>query len=568
MHEISAEPLSQSPATKRTQPSRHPLHRSNGEVLFPAIALALVLALHLHLVFTRSINWDEFYFLSQVHSFARGELNMPLQTFHVRLFAWLPALGLPGVDQIVAGRIFMFAAELVTCGSIVLIARRFASLASALICALAYLSVGYVLQHGWAFRTDPMAIALSMAALTIMARGKFGWLSTLGFAFLVGTAMMVTIKVVLLAPAFAGIAWLRWSEDGFSARRAAGILAGPAVAGVVTGALFAWHSAGIAPPSAAADMIGHSGGAMFFLGIPVNWPFILIAALTGIPFFIALGFLARRLAQHDLASNPERVALAGLALTFACVLFYNNTYPYFFAFVLAPVAAALAGAIPVIVERYGLGKTVLLFTVNAMLVWAVDGESRLSEQRRIQIAASEIFPEPVNYFDFPGFLPEHRKANFFMTVWGFKRYHAQGAPALAETMAQETVPLLLTVEPEYNATLLGVMDDSPRKRIFASQDILALQSTYRKVWGPIHVAGISLDAGEERSWNVMVPGTYTVEGTLTVNDQLYLNDELITLPRGEVRLRAETDANAGLLWGKHLTVPSAPVPERPYWTDF
>lgn len=542
--------------------------KTSADILIPAAALLLVLALQLHLVFTRSINWDEFYFLSQVHSFARGELTIPLQTFHVRLFAWLPELGTTGVDQILVGRAFMFLAELATCGSIIIVARRFATLPVSLICALAYLSVGYVFQHGWAFRTDPLAIALSMAALAIMARGKFGWLATLVFALLVGTAIMVTIKVVLLAPAFAGIAWLRWSEDGFSARRAAKILALPFAAAAMAGALFAWHSAGIAQPSAAAKIIGHSGDAMFFIGIPVNWPFIFFAVLKGLPFFIALAFLLRKLTRKDGSSIDERVALGGLALTFACVLFYNNTYPYFFAFVLAPVAAALACAIPMVVERYGLGKTVLLFTVNAMLVWAVDGESRLLEQRQIQAAASEMFPEPVNYFDFPGFLPEHRKANFFMTVWGFRKYHAQGTPSFAEIMDRETVPLLLAVEPGGNATLLSAMEGGPREKIFSSEDIQALRSSYRQVWGPIYVAGTTLEPGEERSWNVMVPGTYTVEGSLMVNGRTYQSGSLIELQRGKFALRASQEANAGLLWGEHLPIPAAPVPDRPYWTGF
>ena len=59
---------------------------SGSDVLAIAVAIAVVLGLQLQLVFTRSVNWDEFYFLGQVHKFVRGELTVPLQTLHVRLF--------------------------------------------------------------------------------------------------------------------------------------------------------------------------------------------------------------------------------------------------------------------------------------------------------------------------------------------------------------------------------------------------------------------------------------------------------------------------------------------------
>jgi len=152
---------------------------------------------------------------------------LPLQTLHVRAFAWLAAIDIAGVDQIRIARLFMLLAQIVTCGAIIMIARRFVTLPFALLCALAYLSSGYVFQHGWSFRTDPLATALSMSALAILTQSRLDWKALLAFALLMGTAFMVTIKIVLFAPAFAGIAWLRWSEAKFSVKRAAQICAGP-----------------------------------------------------------------------------------------------------------------------------------------------------------------------------------------------------------------------------------------------------------------------------------------------------------------------------------------------------
>lgn len=536
-------------------------------VMLLAIAIAGVLVLQFQLVLTRSINWDETHFLKQVHDFLRGELTVPLQTLHVRLFAWLPGLGLPGVDQVIRGRIAMFVAELVTCASIAVIANRFVKLSQALLCVLAYLSVGFVVQHGFAFRTDPLAAALAMAALAILTRSRLGWPAILSFALLTGAAAMVTIKIVLLAPAFLGSAWLRWSEDRFSAMRAARIATSGALSLLAAGIIYLWHGLGIAPPSQAGAMMNRSGEAMFFLGVSDNWRHLVGAALSGVPFIMVLAALLWSLVRGKRFARDERIALAGLVLPLACVFFYFNVYPYFFAFILAPVAAGLAGAMPLLARRYGQGKVALLLLASSVSFWAMDGESRVNEQRTIQQAVTQMFPQRISYFDFAGFFPEHSKANFFMTRWGFRNYAAGVVPTFSEVMAQKPVPLLAVLDPENSPRMGALMRGEGNGPFFHPQDAVALTSTYRQVWGPIYVAGAELRAGESRVWQVLVPGTYTVEGHLTVNGQVRENGDLVVLARGPANLRA-ADSRAGLLWGDHLKIPTTPPPDRPYWSNF
>lgn len=536
-------------------------------VLFLATAIAVLLALQFHLVLTRSINWDETHFLKQVHDFMRGELTVPLQTLHVRLFAWLPGTDLLGVDQVIRGRMVMFAAELVTCASTVVIARRFVILSQALLCVLAYLSVGYVIQHGFAFRTDPLAAALAMSALAILARARLGWIAVSGFALLTGAAFMVTMKIVLLAPAFAGLAWLRWSEDRFSVTRAVRIFAAAALSLMAAGLIYLWHGAGIAPATEAGEMVGRSGEAMFFLGGPDNWRYLVAAALSGVPFIMVLAALVWSLASGSDFTRDERIALAGLALPLACVFFYFNVYPYFFAFILAPVAAGLAGAMPLLTRRYGQGKVALLLLASGVVFWVMEDESRLDEQRTIQQAVTQMFPQQISYFDFAGFFPEHSKANFFMTRWGFRNYEAGVVPTFSEIMAQETVPLLAAVDRQPTSPLSSVMRGELDEPWINKVDAAALRSTYRQVWGPLYLAGTVLGPNEASEWNVRVPGTYTVEGRLTVNGQVHENGDLVVLTRGPVSLHSG-DEDAGLLWGDHLRIPTAPPPDRPYWSAF
>lgn len=541
---------------------------SQSAIFWPALALVAVLALQLHLVFTRSINWDEFHYLSLVHEFARGELGDPLQTFHVRLFAWLPKLDLPGTDQIVRGRIVMWLCEIASCASVVLIARRFVTLDRALCCALAYSSVIYVVQHGFAFRYDPLAAALSMASLAILARSRMNGLAIAAFALLMGTAFMVTIKIVLLLPAFAGIAWLRWSESGFSARWSVRLAAAPALAAAVAALLYVWHASGLAEAADAKAILTNSRSAMFGFPLTDKLGYFAQAMLAGIPFLLALVATFAALARSDRFANAERFALAGLFAPIFLVLFYVNTFPYFYAFMLAPVAASLAAGIGPIADRLGTAKFAALCAVIAVIAWAADGPSRLDTQRSIQTGVSAMFSKPVNYFDFPAFLPEHRKANTFLTNWGMENYVAEGRPQLRDTLLEKPVPLLLTVEEEANPTLYAVMHDLPQSRLFHPDDIAALRGTYRHVWGPAWVAGTTLEAGEEREWKVFVPGTYTVEGSLSIDGEAFDDGTLVTLERGDTTLGAPQDSPAGLLWGDHLQIPALTAPARPYWTGF
>src|SRR5690606_15982850 len=99
--------------------------RPADAAVWPLGALSILLVLQLTMVFTRAINWDEFFYWQEVAKFAGGTLDRPLQTFHVRLFAWLPPLFANSVDGIVTARLFMVACELATIAAIVILARRF-----------------------------------------------------------------------------------------------------------------------------------------------------------------------------------------------------------------------------------------------------------------------------------------------------------------------------------------------------------------------------------------------------------------------------------------------------------
>ncbi|KWV90514.1 hypothetical protein AUC45_14865 [Erythrobacter sp. YT30] len=529
-------------------------------------AIALLLLLQFNLVLTRSINWDEYHFLRQIYEFQRGTLTTPINTFHVRLFFWLPDLNIPAVDQIVIARIVMFAALLWTCAMIFVVSRAFVGREEAAFGVLAYLSFVYVMQHGSAFRVDPLAASLCMTALAILTHARLSWIAVMAGAISLALAFSVTIKIVLWAPAFAGIAWKRYRDASLSRQTALGIIAMPTLAALLALALYFTHGAGLAGIDKATGMVGNAGSRMFSWALKPHY--VLKAALLSITFVVLFGAACWQTVKGTFESAGERWAILGLIAPLSTLVFYTNSFPYYYAFMLPPVCAWLAVGVGLLTKRFNVTLIAILFTMSGALVWANDGPSRQAEQRAIGDAMDEVFPEPVAYFDYSGMLPRHEKANFFMTTWGMDSYQEHGEPEFVRAMRERPVPALLAVELTDNPYLVAAMEGGPREAAFIPEDLEALRSTYRPFWGPIYLAGIELSQGDSVLWDVMVPGTYTVEGQLSIDGTVFEPGSLIELDRGPVRLLSLGQNKAGLLIGSNLQPPRFAPPKRPYWTDF
>lgn len=532
------------------------------------IALAVIAVLQILFALDRSINWDEFYFYGQIVDFTQGETIKPLQTLHVQLFAWLPAVANSGVDGIVIGRLVMLACAFATAGCVALIAGKFARRDYALTAALVWLAAGFTMQHGWSFRTDPLAAALVAGALAVLARAKLNmvWIAVAGL--LIGTAGMVTLKSILFLPAFAGLAWLRWSEAKFTVPYAARIAAIPLAAGIAFAAIYLWHGANLGDSSAAtaSGYAGNVSQSMLFAGWPIYLHFAVKAAILSISAVAAIAVTVATLGKRP---RDEAIALAGLIAPLAALVIYRNTLPYFYPMMLAPVIAASVVGIAAIAERYNLRLLILYTAISGAVVWIADGPSRMDEQRAVQQAADEIFSEPVGYFDFPDMLPAHRKSNGFLTRWGIESTYAGGEGYFRERLENESVPLLLTAEPEGNPTLLAIMTGLPQQVRFHSAEREVLRATYREFWGPFWLAGIEIGAGENAQYEVLVPGPYTVTGGPIALDGVSRDaGEVVMLERGLLEISNSGAAPAGIIWGNQLTPPDRPAPQRPYWRGF
>ena len=105
-----------------------------GMLVFIIIALVLKFCL----IFLLKIGWDEFAFLSKVHTYIRGALTSHFQTFHVHFFTWLSWISDNEISQVIAARLVLYSLFFGACIYTYLIGRHFLNRCVALFGVLCY----------------------------------------------------------------------------------------------------------------------------------------------------------------------------------------------------------------------------------------------------------------------------------------------------------------------------------------------------------------------------------------------------------------------------------------------
>ena len=245
----------------------------------------------------------------------------------------------------------MLACAVVAAVCVVFLARRLVDLEIALLCGLAYLTAGFVFTNAFTYRPDPVSAAALMSALCIFAYGRLSWLKVVIIGAFIGLAGALTIKSVFYAPCFAAVAWLRWREIDEQKLRELILFGAVVVLAALTFAvLIGLHGAGLPAGEAKPFNLERSMGNFlrFFEFEQVRYVFAeaIFAPLVTIGLLM-LPFVARKMPQQKI------VFLIGLCGPLLCILFYRNTFPYFFTFLLPPICVAIAPSIATLVDRYG-----------------------------------------------------------------------------------------------------------------------------------------------------------------------------------------------------------------------
>ncbi|MDD3798473.1 MAG: hypothetical protein PHE36_04760 [Novosphingobium sp.] len=536
-------------------------------VAWPLAALALVLLMQFELVFAKSVNWDEFFHFSEIHQHLLG-LPVPwLQTPFVWLYSWVPSLPGDNIAHIQIIRALIVPFELVALAAIYATARHFASRKTAILCVLAYATGGYVFLHAFALRADMIAAALLMVALWIGLCRPLRPLELAAIVLLIALASISTIKSVLYAPAFFGVALVRlrnplhrWILAGLAALAVLGmaalLLVGPSL-----------PATGIARPLHDLAMLGRSSVDRMFSAGWFPQEKALIWQIVFAPLLAIILVMAGFLVWKTDGGWERRIVLLALLAPLCTVVFYRNAYPYFFVFILPPVIVAAAPAVDFLRKRYGLIPVSLVLLVNAFVLFHIEDRTMVERQRTIQQGLHEIFPRPVTYIDESGMFSEYPRAvPHFASGWGLQNYLRAKRPAYSEVMEKEPVPLLIA----NSYALLNVFKDTGNDERLLPEDAANLRANYIPHWGLAYVAGKRIAPGSQpETIAVMVPGTYTVEGgAVAIDGKPYTPGSLVTLTRGPHAVGGARSEETVLRWGNHLPRPAAEWPKGRFFTDY
>ncbi|MEP3891167.1 MAG: hypothetical protein ABJN69_11965 [Hellea sp.] len=548
--------------------------KTNALNLLILCAISLILVMQLHLQFVQKINWDEFYFLSLVYDYQRGDLSKPLQTAHVHFFGWLKYISPNEVTQIIAARVVMWGLQLGTLYFIFKTACRFISTRSALFAVLSYLGFGFIFIHGTSFRADPIATFLVTGLIYIFVATPLNYKNLAALSAALALALLVTIKVIFFAPLFAALALWRLST---AANKKALFLRLSMCAGVsimlfALGYLVQLNIMPSADVVGSKDMLGNAGRTTLLesgwfprsLIIQQHFIFGLISTLM-----LFLGFLFILLDIRKEPSGSKRlVAILAMGLPLLSLIFYRNAFPYFFAFVFPTVilwagyAAERLKKMPIL-----LGLLALMIVINI----GVQYKFRLNETHHSQYVTLKelhrIFPETVNYIDKSSMMSSYAKSGFFMSSWGLKNYRAKNDPVLTKAMKAKVIPVLIDNSPEISRAL----HSSKASSLLLARDQLSLRENFIPHWGQIWIAGKALSVSPQDSiFENLVPGKYTLQSNypVLIDGISYASGDVVFLARGQHRAASGQLQDIKLRWGNTLQAPDMAAPTQPIFTNF
>lgn len=525
------------------------------------------------LIWRIAVNWDEFYFLEMVHQYARGELAIRFQTFHVHLFSWLPRLGWDTVDQVIAGRFVM---ALLATGSAALIygiARRFVARPSALFVVLAYLSVTAVVQHGASFRVDPIVTFLVLLSLFGVLCKPAGWRGAALGGAAMALAASVTIKSALYLIVIAGVFWCVGQTLRDRARLGSAFVISLLL---WLAALRVFHDSQLpAQPVAGAGDFLQSTASKVFLDEIFPRSFDLIQMVLANPLLwimmvegaVVVWAIAR---ARDGQAGWQRLLPLVLASPVLTPIFYRNAFDYFYPLILAP-AAVLVGfsfekhlkAAP---RPSGFSVVAILVAAQcAILVFntASTLENALALQRRTIATVRAVFPEPVPHIEGFGAFPDYRRTGFFMSSWGVESYRRANRPIFAELVANDQPVFVFADSPSlYHALMPGI--EVAKERTFLAEDVRVLQDNYIRHWGMLFVAGKHLQStdGTTVSFDIAIAGAYRLEAAapLAIDGSRVAPGDTVTLSPGAHSLDFGGGAGeATLRWAQASSVPTLPA---------
>jgi len=533
----------------------------------PIVFFAACLAAQLYLVFFKSFNWDEFLHFSRVYQLRAGTSYQPFQVFSLRLLWWAPAVSSNLVNQMLAARIFAWIAHLVTLFIIYAIARHFFSPRDSFFAAFAYLAAGFVFTQSFSIRADPIVTATLVAALYLMVCRQLSLTHAALVGALIGLAGMMTLKAIIYAPCFAGVAWLKWREAA-NKRQTLICFAALVCASLLTFlTVYLFHTSGI--PRDAKPM-----GNVAFYSVFVRWlttdqpysSFILGELILGVVFFSSVALAPYAWNKIGLKSE-QKVALMGFVAPLAVLPFYRNTFPYFFTFLLAPVAIVIPPALAIVRDRYSDWFLAFVLAAVPLSLAVLEPRDVLRNQHALIDYVHQEYPSKTGYLDYSGMIADYPRVLEFLTTGnGARLYTELGNAIVGREIDRGNVPFIIGNQ----ETVLAALEDRPIPGTFLPGDLEAMDSNYVRQWGVLWREGKLIPPGSTNfSFHLRRGGEFVVDGGPVTIDGIKLNHNVkISLLQGDHLASGERGTSVTLWRGQRLPGPHPNLPMEKLFTDF
>jgi hypothetical protein len=264
--------------------------------------------------------------------------------------------------------------------------------------------------------------------------------------------------------------------------------------------------------------------------------------------------------------------LLAFILPLAAVVFYRNSFPYFYVFAMAPSSVFLAVAVDALGWPAGrmLRLIVVLCIVAAVHFLGAFSSGQATQRATLQ-AVHRIFPEPVSYIDRCSMVGSFRKVGFFMSTWGTETYRASGEPSFPDLLRAEQPVFVLANSPALEDAFAEKAEPAPYALL--PRDAAALRENYIHHWGAIWVAGKAFaEAGPiPQDFEILVSGAYTIEapGDVIIDGRAAAPGAVIHLEQGSHALRvANGSARVLLRWGDRLPLSIGAAPTEAMFNGF
>ena len=538
----------------------------------PVLLLGLCLAAQLYLVFFKSFNWDEFLHYGQLLQLRSGTFREPFQSVHLRVLWWAPDVVGNFVDQMLAARVLTWCVHLVTLVMIYGVARQFTNVPNAFFAAFAYMTAGYVFTQAFSIRHDPFVTAVLMSALYVLAKWQLSFARAVAVGALIGIAGMITFKAMFYAPCFAGLAWLKFRQASSKPQFLAKIVVIAAAAVVSFVAIYLWHTSGF--PEAAPKPPAHAQRMPSLIPLMLRWitidlPFVRFVAIEIVlaPLFFLCALLAPLAWKKAALTTDAKIALAGFIAPLASLLFYRNTFPYYFEFVLAPPAVAMAPALGLVRDRYGSAFLALVLSAVPLAMTVLEPRYMIGRQRALIDYVHREFPRKTGYLDYSSMIADYPRILSVLTSGnGIRYYHEQGDPIVGREIDRGNVPFIIANQEVIQAAL----DGRPFPGTFLPADMAAIGGNYVQQWGVLWREGKAIPAGAAAyALDLRRGGNFVLAGErVTIDGASVAPGARIALAKGHHAVSGGRAAPSTLWRGDKLPATPPDMPMDRVFTTF